>query len=128
MQGGASYRVARDGALRVVQMNVTGDWIDLYAFLPEAREPVDFEVGNWYTSTHPESHFVTTLTAQRRTADGSKVLRNLTYTVSSGAESEERVVAREELVGLLRDEFELDVPDGTKFRALDGTDDRVVPA
>ncbi len=121
-QGGASYRVAAEGPLRIVRMNVIGEWADLYAFVPEPREPVDFEVGNWYTSTHPDSHFVTTLTAQLRTSDGSRVLRNLSFTVNAGAHSETREVARGQLPGLLREAFGLEFPRGTKFRAIDGAD------
>jgi N-hydroxyarylamine O-acetyltransferase len=118
-QGGASYRVVAEGPLRVVQMNAGNGWTDQYAFVPEPREPVDFEVGNWYTSTHPESHFVTTLTAQQRTPAGSKVLRNLLYTVTSGLESQPREIGRDRLLPLLREEFALDLPDGTRFKAID---------
>ena len=128
-QGGASYRVIEEGALRVVRMKAAGgEWTDLYAFVADAREPIDFEVANWYTSTHPESHFVTTLTAQLRTQDGSRVLRNLTYTVTSGATSEVREIARKELLPLLRAQFRLDFPAGTVFRAVDGTGTRSFPA
>ncbi len=118
-QGGVSYRIRPAGPARVVQKSVAGEWRDLYGFLPEPREPIDFEVGNWYTSTHPDSHFVTTLTAQQRTADGSRVLRNLTYSVTNGVDTETREIARGDLVALLRDEFALDFPADSRFRALD---------
>ena len=118
-QGGASYRVMLEGPLRVVQMNASGGWMDLYAFVPEPREPIDFEVANWYTSTHPDSHFVTTLTAQQRSADGSRVLRNLAYTVSSGGRSDTREIARGDLARILGDGFGLRFPVDTQFRALD---------
>jgi N-hydroxyarylamine O-acetyltransferase len=118
-QGAASYLIRRQGSVHVVQMNVAGEWQDLYGFVPEPREPVDFEVGNWYTSTHPDSHFVTTLTAQQRTADGSRVLRNLTYAVTTGENTETREIARRDLIALLKDEFALDLPADSRFRALD---------
>jgi len=118
-QGGASYRLAVEGSLGVVQMNAAGEWTDLYAFVPEAREPIDFEVANWYTSTHPDSHFVTTLTAQQRTANGSRVLRNLSYSARVNGRFETHEIARADLVPLLRAEFGLDVPSHATFRALD---------
>jgi N-hydroxyarylamine O-acetyltransferase len=127
--GGVSYRVASDGALRVLQISgvkraeaedaLGGEWMDMYAFVPEAREPIDFEVANWYTSTHPDSHFVTTVTAQLRTEKGSRVLRNLVYRVTAGAEAEERLVHPEEIVPLLQREFGIALPEGTTFEALE---------
>jgi len=32
-------------------------WNDVYEFTLEEMSPIDQEVGNWYTSTHPKSHF-----------------------------------------------------------------------
>ena len=40
-------------------------WTDLYAFTLERHFPVDYEMANHYTSTHPSSPFVQALTAQR---------------------------------------------------------------
>ncbi len=119
IQGGAAYRVVTDEDLWVLQMNAGGRWTDLYAFIAEAREPIDFEVANWYTSTHPDSHFVTTLTAQQRTVDGWRVLRNLTYSVQAGTKTRTREIEREDLLPLLREEFGLELPEGATFRAIE---------
>jgi len=121
VQGGATYRVVDENGLHVLQMEMDGTRTDLYAFVAESREMVDFDVANWYTSTHPHSHFVTTLTAQLRTADGWRVLRSLTYSVRSKAGTSTREIARTDLPSLLHEQFALDFPGGTRFRALDGS-------
>lgn len=113
------YRIAPEGPLMVLQWNKGGDWQDAYAFAPEARYPVDFEVGNWYTSTHPASTFRNRLTAQLTTASERHVLRNLTYTISrADGPDEVREIDRDELSGLLQRAFGL-VTDDTTFPAID---------
>ena len=119
-QFGRTYRVAEEGPLRVLQSRQLVAWADLYAFEPVPRHPVDFEMGNWYTSTHPASRFVTTLTAQRLTPEGKLVLRNLSFTTVDGDAAEERRLEPVEVPRVLRDAFGLDIPDGTRFRALEG--------
>ncbi|HET6330896.1 MAG TPA: arylamine N-acetyltransferase [Holophagaceae bacterium] len=118
-QFGRAYRVAVEGSLRVLQSKQLVNWMDLYAFEPVPRLAVDFEMGNWYTSTHPDSVFVKTLTAQRVTPEGRLVLRNLSFTTVRSDEAEERVLEPGELPKVLRDSFGLDIPDGTKFRAFE---------
>ena len=96
-----------------------GGWEDLYVFAVEAVHPVDYAMGHWFTSTHPESPFVRGLTAQRTIGGVRHILRNLTYTVARPGASTVREITRAELVPLLRDTFGLDIPDDAKFQALD---------
>lgn len=119
-QFGRTYRVAEEGGLRVLQSKQLVAWNDLYAFEPVPRHPADFEMGNWYTSTHPESRFVKTLTAQRVTPEGRQVLRNLSFTVVAGDRAEERILEPAEVPQVLREVFGLEIPDGTLFKALPG--------
>jgi N-hydroxyarylamine O-acetyltransferase len=119
-QAGTVYRMAKEGSLAVFQRRVADAWEDLYAVLPDAVHPIDFEMANWYTSTYPRSPFVLNLTAQRITNGTRHILRNLAYTVARGAESTTREITRAELVPLLRGVFGLDVPEDATFRALKG--------
>ena len=111
-------RVAAEGPLRVLQAKQAVAWSDLYAFEPVPRETVDFEMGNWWTSAHPTSRFVTTLTAQRVLPDGWIVLRNLSLTTVKLDSAEERVLEAAGIPKVLREVFGLDIPDGTRFKAL----------
>lgn len=120
VQGRDRLRVAEEGSLRVLQGRRDDRWEDLYAFMPEPSHPIDFEVGNWFTSTHPRSVFVTNVIAQRATPDARHILHNLTYTVRRGSVLETREFDRDRLVPLLHDVFGIDLPADARFRALDG--------
>jgi N-hydroxyarylamine O-acetyltransferase len=51
---------------RVVQeAKINGSWTPLYAYDFAETHPVDYEMGNWLTSTHPESIFVNGLLGAR---------------------------------------------------------------
>lgn len=118
-QLGDHLRVERRGPLRVLQLLRDGAWRDQYRFLAEERHPVDFEVANWYTSTFPASRFVTTLTAQRARPEGRHVLRNLAYSVRLGQRVASRDLSRDEVVPLLSEVFGIELPEGSRFSALD---------
>lgn len=114
-----TYRVAEEGPQRVLQSFHHGAWEDLYAFLPEERFPIDFEMANHYTSTYPESRFMKTLTAQLPGIEARRILRNCAYAEIRGDAIEGRELAPEELVPLLREVFGLDLADGTRFKAIE---------
>ena len=65
-QSGWVYRLVEDGPEWVLQVHQDGAWTDMYGFVPEPAERIDIEVNNWYTSTHPESSFVTGVMAGLR--------------------------------------------------------------
>ncbi len=115
-----TYRVVAAEGQRVLQSFHGGAWEDLYAFVPEPRFPIDFEMANHYTSTHPESRFLKTLTAQLPGPDVRRILRNRAYAELRGEVVEGREVADAELLPLLRETFGIDVPEGARFRALEG--------
>lgn len=95
-------RVVDEGFLHVLQRRTPDGWTDLYSFTLEPAHPADYEVANHYTSTHPDSRFVQTLTVQLSTPDVRHVLRGSTYTVRRGDREETREVAPEELPKILR--------------------------
>jgi N-hydroxyarylamine O-acetyltransferase len=115
-----TYRIVPEGPLQVLQSFHHGAWEDLYAFMPEPRFPVDFELANHYTSTHPESRFLKTLTAQLPGPDVRRLLRNRAYAELRGDQAEGRKLAPEEVIPILRDVFGIEVPAGAKFRAFEG--------
>ena len=119
-QFGLRYRVAEEGPRRVLQRLKPEGWFDLYAIEPEPVHPIDWEMGNHFTSTFPESRFVLTLTAQRPTPDARHSLRGATYTcLRDGVETTRELATHAELMALLRDTFGIDLPEDRRFRALD---------
>jgi N-hydroxyarylamine O-acetyltransferase len=108
-QSGWAYRLVVDGRELVLQSLSDGDWRDLYGFVPEPALPIDIEVNNWYTATHPESSFVTGIMTGLRLAD-----RCLSLFVTDQPVLVERPVGGESIVseleladvpGLLADRF-----------------------
>ena len=54
----------------MLESNVRGQWLPLYRFDLRKQERVDYEVANWYVSSHPSSHFVHHLLAARPVPGG----------------------------------------------------------
>lgn len=109
-------RVLAEGPLQVLQVLQADGWLDLYALEPGTAQPIDLEVGNHYTSTHPDSRFVRTLTAQRASPEVRWSLRDLDLTIR-GAEGERtEQVPDSALLQVLKTRFGLEVPEGTRFR------------
>ena len=115
-----TYRVAEEGPLRVLQSFHHGAWEDLYAFVPEPCEAIDFVVGNHYTSTYPESRFLKTLTAQLPGPEVRRILRNRAYAELRGDQAVGRELAPNEVIPMLREGFGIDVPEEARFRGLEG--------
>lgn len=112
-----SYRVVEDGGLRRLQSCSRGAWSDLYAFTLEPQELADYEMASWYTSTHPQSRFVQTATAQRLAPDLRRTLRGHEYAEDRGAGPTIRTIAGDdEVLAVLAEEFGLRFPAGTRFR------------
>jgi N-hydroxyarylamine O-acetyltransferase len=106
-----TYRVTEAAGLWVLQSLRAGEWHDLYAFTREPQYPVDFEMANHFTSTHPDSIFVRTLTAQSAGPEERHVLRNREWVVDRGGDSRNRTVADDRELGqILSGTFGLDFP------------------
>jgi N-hydroxyarylamine O-acetyltransferase len=72
-QAGWRHRVVEDGRELVLQsIDHTGEWVDLYGFVPEPVPLIDVVTSNWYTSTYPRSPFVTGLVVSAQRPDGTR--------------------------------------------------------
>jgi N-hydroxyarylamine O-acetyltransferase len=106
-----TYRVIEDDASWVMQ-SLHGDaWLDLYSFTLERQEPVDFEVLNYYTSTHPNSRFVNSLIAQRPAPDRRLVLHNRDLSIDTGERLTTRTLAEAEVLEVLESSFGVRLPE-----------------
>ncbi len=100
----------------VLQTLRAGEWFALYAFTLEQRSDVDYEMANWFTSTHPRSPFVQGVVAQRLFPDGWLTLHGLELTRSyTDGRSETTMVGADELLSVLAERFGLEFPRGTRF-------------
>jgi N-hydroxyarylamine O-acetyltransferase len=106
------HRVAAEGG----GFALHGRGGSLYTFTLERQYPVDYEVANHYTSTHPASHFLKTLTAQRAWPGGSAILRDRELVERRGDRSETTAIRDpEHLQQVLEGTFGLAFPAGTRF-------------
>lgn len=80
--------------------------------------PIDRELANWFTSTHPQSHFKSRLLVARAGPDGQRVTllnRELTRRARDGTSSVHQVANPAELLEVLAESFGLRFPRGTEF-------------
>lgn len=116
-QFGWSFRLSDDDGARVLEARRPDGWIDFYAFTLEPQHPIDYEVANHYTSTHPSSSFTRTLTAQISGTERSLILRDRTLFEETPSSQTASVVADEDLLDVLAVRFTLEFPPGTRFVA-----------
>jgi len=107
------YRIEKQPDGYMLRANVAGEWRPMYLFDLQRQEDIDYTIGNWYVSTHPESPFSQRLMVARTGEGWRKTLNNGSFaTHRMGASSERREVAQVgELIELLAREFDLHLAD-----------------
>ena len=61
------FRLVREGSGWVLQSFSDGQWMDLYTFTLDRQYRIDYEVANYYVSTHPDAQFTQDLFVQQAT-------------------------------------------------------------
>lgn len=110
-------RWLRDGALWFHQIRFGDAWHDLYEATLDDMPPIDRELANWYTSTHPASHFKQHLLVGRALPDGGrKSLFDRDFTVRTRAgTSTRRLESPADVTRTLIDEFGLGLAPDTRL-------------
>ena len=108
--------VDRDAQL-IHQVEIDGEWRDVYQFFPTPVSAIDLDVGNWYSFTHPQARFRNMLIVARLTQSGRLVLSNSELIEREwGAQLRRTKVSSEaERHAILRDRFNLSFSAGTRF-------------
>ncbi|MDI3356267.1 arylamine N-acetyltransferase [Pseudomonas sp. UYIF39] len=114
------YRIEQHEDGYTLRANVAGEWRAMYIFDLQRQEDIDYAVGNWYVSTHPESSFARQLMVARTGEGWRRTLNNGSYAIHRiGSETERRQVTDvDELMGLLRSEFGIRVPREAALRRV----------
>ena len=113
-----SYRIEKQADGYMLRAHVAGEWRSMYLFYLQRQEDIDYTLGNWYVSTHPESPFARRLMVAR-TGDGwRRTLNNGSFAIHRmGGDSERREVTDvDELIAVLEQEFDLRLPDQPHVR------------
>jgi N-hydroxyarylamine O-acetyltransferase len=109
---GHTHGMIRDGDWWVLRMQAGGKTIDAWASTLGHENPVDFEVGNHFTSTHPSSPFRNRIMMRALTADGRVTVMNRDVTIWRNGEPHPTTLPdRAALRALLRDNFGFDLPE-----------------
>lgn len=93
-------------------------WHDIYDFTGEEMPMIDREVGNWWTSTNPESKFRQSIMAALAVPDGSRhSLSTHQYVRRSAGNVLEKIEIKTsaQMVSILADRFGVDLPETTAF-------------
>ncbi|MGY2044386.1 arylamine N-acetyltransferase family protein [Pseudomonas pergaminensis] len=118
------YRLTFDGqGSYTLWAQVGEEWRGLYVFDLQEQAAIDYEIGNWYVSTHPDSPFVGQLKVARLAPGKRHTLNNANYAVHYlDRPSEKRTLgSADELLDLLTEAFGIRVPVDTTLRQiLDG--------
>ncbi|WP_437669964.1 arylamine N-acetyltransferase family protein [Sorangium sp. So ce131] len=114
-----TFRLRGEDGGQVLEVKSGEAWRALYWFDFTEQLAADYDLFNWWVSTHPESLFVRSLVAARPTATGRITLldRELTYRHRDGAVEQRTLASADALRGVLEGEFGLDLS------GLDGIDE-----
>lgn len=105
-----TFRLMDDAGELQLQARIADSWVPVYRLLPGLQLDIDYELANWYTATHPESHFRHRLIVTRTTPEARHVLLGGRLTVrSSDGAVERRFLEADEIERELADRFLLPV-------------------
>ena len=112
------YRLTFNHGSYTLWAQVGEEWRGLYVFDLQVQADIDYEIGNWYVSTHPGSPFVGQLKAALLAPGKRHTLANARYALHYlDRPSEKRTLqTADELLGLLRDTFGIRLPDQPQLR------------
>lgn len=87
-----TFRLIPFGPGLLLQARIDGQWRAVYDLSPEPRVASDYDMANWYTAAHPESHFRQNLMVARTTPLARYTLLNGRFTVRNADGSNRRTI------------------------------------
>jgi len=110
--------LATDGGF-LMQVQLAGAWKSLHRFDLQPQLLPDYELANWYVSTHPQSRFVNNLTVAMPAAGRRYALFNGEFAVHhlGGPSEQRRLSGARETRQVLRDVFGLALSDDLELDA-----------
>jgi N-hydroxyarylamine O-acetyltransferase len=106
-------RLLTAGEDLIMQVKLNDIWTSLYRFDLQEQFFSDYEVSNWYMSTHPNSRFVTDLMVARADRNCRHTLRNASLATHylTGTTERRTLATTTELRSALEGVFRLRLPD-----------------
>jgi len=102
-----------------LQASLGGDWRSLYRFDLQPQYEVDYSVANYFLSTNPISHFLTTIVAARAAPDRRYALRGNRLSIHhvGGRTEQKEIATAAELADTLQGQLGIIIPDRAAFEA-----------
>ena len=112
------YRLARSGETYTLAARVEDAWRTLYVFDLTQPADIDFEVGNWYVSTHPASPFRDRLLVARSEPGVRHTVRGGEYAIHRAGQASERnrIENPDAMAELLQSTFRIALPEHPRLR------------
>lgn len=110
-------RIVKEGSIWYHQIRYGDLWQDACEFTLEEMPLLDREIANWYTSTHPQSHFKSSLMVARALDNGQRLtLQNfdLTQRARNGEAQKKQLQNNKELIDVLTNDFGLILSDSDR--------------
>lgn len=112
-QLGVKHRMVQEEDLWVLQIQIDGaEWVDLYATDNRPAYPIDYEMANWFTSTHPTSIFLSHLFLGLHHDGGFKILFDQNLRVRHQGVT---TLTEVEPLVALKEHFHLSPPEGFRY-------------
>ncbi|HEY4264331.1 MAG TPA: arylamine N-acetyltransferase [Micropepsaceae bacterium] len=107
-----AFRLTRVGAYLEEQALMEDAWTSLYRFSLEEHTQADYEVCNWYHSTHPASPFTNRLMASRFDGPRRLGLLNNRFAIhhADGRTQTRMLASADEIAGVLEHQFAIVLP------------------
>lgn len=112
-----TFRVVPMGPQHLLQALVEDEWKPVYSIGAEPWLDGQYEMANWYTATHPNSHFRHRLIVTRTTPEARHILADGRLTIRrSDGTAEKRFLDADEIMAALAEIFHL--PVAPEWRAV----------
>lgn len=103
-----TFRLLPVGPQRLLQALVEGEWRAVYSIAAEPWLESHYEMANWYTSTHPDSHFRHRLIVTRTTPEARYILSEGRLTIrGADGTAEKRFLDADQIMDALKTIFQL---------------------
>ncbi|WP_223670648.1 arylamine N-acetyltransferase family protein [Kangiella shandongensis] len=106
-----SYMAVLNGHYYQLRSRYQGKWKELYRFTRTPAQEADFDMANWYLTTHPESKFRNNLIATKLTPEGRISLQNneLKIYVRDGLKESQQLTSSQQVIQCLHKHFAIQV-------------------
>lgn len=112
-------RVVREGDLYLIEVKQGKGWKLVNDFTLEAMPAVDREIANWFTCTHPDSHFTQRLVVASMHPNGriNLVNNHVSFRDLQGVLTKQlTITSHQQLLDFLREHFDLVLPPNTVIK------------